>query len=133
VTEEKEETKITGKQIKLVIFLVIIIMVVFLLFWSMSPTKIYEVSEIYERTSSITTAKEISVKGLVADFQPGGSNFTLLDSLNGNLTIQVTHDHPFPEGFGNNQTVVVTGIFKDDDGVYRMESSTIQIGCPSKY
>ena len=131
--EEKEETKISGKQIKLVIFIVIIALVVFLLLWGMTPTKIYEVSEIYDESTHIKNAKEISVKGLVADFQSGAGNFTLVDSLNGNITIEISHGHPFPEGFGNNETVVVTGIINKDGSIYHIQSSAIQIGCPSKY
>ena len=131
--EEKEETKITEKQIKLVIFLVVIAMVVILLVWGMTPTKIYEVSEIYDNPTSFENTKEISVKGLVADYQSGGGNFTLLGSQNANLTIQITHDRSFPEGFGEGETVVVTGFFSNDGSVYHIQSSAIQIGCPSKY
>ena len=131
--EEKEETRITGKQIKLVIFLILIGMVIVLLAWGLTPAKIYEVSEIYEHPSSFDNAREISVKGLVADYQVGASNFTLLGSQDANLTIQVIHDHPFPEGFGNAQTVVVTGTLTSSSGIFHIQSSAIQIGCPSKY
>ena len=55
--EEKEETKITGKQLKLVILIVLDGMLVLLLVWSMTPAKIYEVSEIYDELQTLARAQ----------------------------------------------------------------------------
>ena len=43
----------------------------------------------------------------------------------------ITHDSGFPGGFGNDETVVVSGIYYFS--MNKIESNSLQIGCPSKY
>jgi cytochrome c-type biogenesis protein CcmE len=129
--DEAEERKISEKQIKVVIFIVIIIMVVFIAVWGMVPGKIYEVSEVLENPAEFYET-EIQVKGVVIGWNLS-HNFTLRDQTEYDLTIEAMHSGPLPEGFGNNETVVVKGVFSNATGAYHIESVSIQIGCPSKY
>ena len=129
--EEKEKKKISEKQLKIIVFVVLIVVVVGYLVWGMTPEKFYEVSEILDNPSEFD-GLEVDIKGVVSDWNIS-SSFTLTGSNNHNLTINATHDRAFPEGFGNNETIVIRGIFTYTNGIGHIESESIQIGCPSKY
>ena len=127
---EKKVRKISEKQIKLVIVIFVVLVVIVLLLWGMVPSKIYNVSEILEKPENFNGIG-VNVTGIVTDWESTSRNFSLLDSNDENLTINVEHSGALPEGFGNNETVVVAGIFNFDNN--NINSNSIQIGCPSKY
>jgi len=127
---ERKAIKISEKQIKIIAVITIVIIVVSILLWGMIPEKIYDVSEILNNPEEFDS-KEVNVIGIVEEWEPSTYNFTLIDTMNKNLAINITHTRAFPEGFGDNKTVVVIGVFSS---VTRLiESQRIQIGCPSKY
>jgi len=125
-----KETKISEKQIKIVIVILIVIIVIGILLWGMIPEKIYDVSEILDNPEEFDSQK-VNVMGVVGNWEKQSNNFTLIDSNDENLVINISNTKVIPEGFGNKETVVVTGIFFSDT-VY-IETESIQIGCPSKY
>ena len=112
----KKKRKITEKQIKLGVFIIVIIVVAGILLWGMVPEEIYEVHQVMENPQ-IELEKEIQIKGMVKDWNIT-DEFTLSDSNNHNQTIQVNHTSAFPDGFGNNETVVVKGLFTQINGTY---------------
>ena len=130
--EKKEERKISEKQIKVVIFVVIIIMVIFIAVWGMVPQKIYEIEEVLNNSAEFN-GTNISVKGVVANWSSQSDNFTIKDAEKPALIINITYTGQFPEGFKIGETVVVDGLFNSTDGVNHVLSTSIQIGCPSKY
>jgi cytochrome c-type biogenesis protein CcmE len=75
--------------------------------------------------------KYVNVTGLVKSWSSTSENFTLVDYLDYNFTINITHDSGFPGGFGNDETVVVSGIY--NFAMNKIESNSLQLGCPSKY
>jgi len=127
---ERKAIKISEKQIKIIAVVTIVIIVVSILLWGMIPEKIYDVSEILNNPEGFD-GKEVNVIGIVEGWEPSSYNFTLLDNSNEILAINITHTRAFPEGFGDNKTVVVIGVFSSELRV--IESQKIQIGCPSKY
>ncbi len=127
---KKRIRKISEKQIKIVIVVLIVVIMIALLLWGMVPGKIYDVSEIIKKSSSFD-GQELDVTGIVTKWTSSSRNFTLVDSIDENFAINVTHTSWFPEGFGVNETIVVSGTFWSN--TTHIESKTIQIGCPSKY
>ena len=125
-----KEKKISEKQIKIIIVVIIVIIVVGVLIWGMVPEKIYDVSEILDNYEGFNGQK-VNVMGLVSNWEVSSNNFKLIDSQDENLFINVNNTKVFPEGFGNKETVVVTGIFSSETVI--IETQSIQIGCPSKY
>ena len=125
-----KEKKISEKQIKIGIFILIIVIVVGILLWGMVPEKIYDVSEIVKNPEDFN-GKKVNVMGLVGNWEIQSNNFTLIDSKDDNIVINITNTNVFPEGFGNKETVVVTGIFFSENAY--MQTESIQLGCPSKY
>ena len=85
----------------------------------------------YNLKEEFFNGKIVNVTGVVEGWILSSDNFTLVDSLNSSVKISIIHDRGFPGGFGNNETVVVSGIFYSE--VNFIESQSIQIGCPSKY
>ena len=128
---QKDKKKISEKQIKMLVLMVLIVVIVGYLVWGMTPEKFYEVSEILENPAEFD-GMEISIKGFVNNWN-NSDNFTLTDALDNTLTINATHNRAFPDGFTDNETVVVRGLFTYSNGIGYIESESIQIGCPSKY
>ena len=127
---EKKARKISEKQIKIIAVVTIVVIVVGVLLWGMVPGKIYDVSEVLDDPGKLD-GQEVNIIGVVGGWGSSSNNFTLVDSQDKNLAINVTHTRAFPEGFGNDETVVVTGVFWSETS--HIESQKIQIGCPSKY
>ena len=127
---EKKARKISEKQIKIIAVVTIVVIVVGVLLWGMVPGKIYNVSEILDNPDKFDE-QGVNVTGVVGEWGLSSDNFTLVDSQDENLTIEIMHTGGFPEGFGNNETVVVTGVFWSE--TMYIKSHSIQIGCPSKY
>jgi len=125
-----KEKKISEKQIKTIIVILIVVIVVGILIWGMVPEKIYDVSEILNNPEGFDGLK-VNVMGLVGNWETQSNNFTLIDSQDENIVINISNAKGFPEGFGNKETVVVTGIFFSETVI--IETQSIQIGCPSKY
>jgi cytochrome c-type biogenesis protein CcmE len=125
-----KEKRISEKQIKIIIVILIVVIVVGVLIWGMVPEKIYDVSEILDNPESYDGQK-VNVMGLVGNWETQSNNFTLIDSQDENIVINISNTKVFPEGFGNKETVVVTGIFFSETII--IETQSIQIGCPSKY
>ena len=107
---EKKGIKISDKQIKIIAVVTILVIIFVVLFWGMVPGKIYEVSEILEKPLSFDS-KHVNVSGVVSNWNSESNNFTLVDPFKENYSIGIKHNRGFPGGFGNNETVVVTGIF----------------------
>ncbi len=128
--EKKVRKKISKKQIKIIAVITIIVIVVSILLWGMVPGKIYNVSEILDNPENFD-GRMVNVTGIVDRWGISPHNFTLIDSVDKDLTINITHTGIFPGSFGNNETVMVTGIFWSE--TRHLESLKIQIGCPSKY
>ena len=126
----KKERKISEKQIKIIAVVTIVVVVVGVLLWGMVPGKIYNVSEILDNSDKFD-AHGVNVTGIVGEWGLSSVNFTLVDSLDENLSIEIRHTGGFPEGFGNNETVVVAGILWSE--TMHIKSHLIKIGCPSKY
>lgn len=126
----KKEIKVSDKQIKIAAVVTILIIVLIVLFWGMVPGKIFEVSEIIDDSQNFN-GRNVNVSGIVNNWISTSRNFTLVDSFKENLSIQIFHNRGFPGGFGNNETVVVKGIYFSETN--KIESQSIQIGCPSKY
>ena len=124
------EKKISEKQIKIIIVILIVVIVVGVLIWGMIPEKIYEVTEILENPEGFNGQK-VNVKGIVDNWEKSSNNFTLVDSQDESIFININNTKGFPEGFGNKETVVVSGIFFSENLI--IETQSIQIGCPSKY
>lgn len=127
---EQKLRKISEKQIKILIVIFVIIIVTVLLIWGMVPSKIYDVSEILNKPEDFD-GNVVNVTGIVTDWDGLSRNFTLLDSNDESLKITITHLGAYPEGFGNNETVVVKGVFNTE--LNHINSNSMQIGCPSKY
>lgn len=127
---KKKPRKISEKQIKIIAVITIVVIIVLVLLWGMTPGKIYDVSEILNNLDKFD-GKEVNIIGTVAGWEYSSFNFSILDSWDKNSSINITYTRAFPENFGNNQTVVVTGIFWSE--MKHIESQKIQIGCPSKY
>lgn len=127
---EKKPRKISEKQIKIIAVVTIVVIVVGILLWGMVPEKIYDVSEILGNPEGFN-GQEVNVIGVVGGWESSSHNFTLVDSKDKNLAINITYNMTFPGGFGNDETVVVTGVFWSE--TMHIESQKIQIGCPSKY
>lgn len=125
-----KEKKISEKQIKIIIVVAIVVIVVGILIWGMIPEKIYDVSEILDNPKGFNGQK-VNVIGVIGDWETQSNNFTLIDSQDENIVINISNTKGFPEGFGNKETVVVTGIFFSESVI--IETQSIQIGCPSKY
>ena len=122
--------KISEKQIKIIAVVTIIVIVVGILLWGMIPGKIYDISQILDDPEGFD-GQEVNVRGVVGGWGGSSQNFTLVDSHDKSFTMNITHTRSFPEGFGNSETVVITGIFRSE--TMHIESQSIEIGCPSKY
>jgi len=125
-----KERKISEKQIKFIAVVIIVVIVVSVLLWGMVPGKIYDISEILDNPEEFN-GLEVNVMGVVYNWEITCNNFTLIDSNDENLGINITYMGSYPEGFGNDETVLVSGIFRSES--FYIESQLIQIGCPSKY
>ena len=125
-----KEKKISEKQIKIGIVILIVVIVVGILLWGMVPEKIYDVSEILESHEDFDGQK-VNVMGLVGNWEIQSENFTLIDTSDDNIFINISNIKGFPEGFGNKETVVITGVFFLE--TMYIETESIQLGCPSKY
>lgn len=126
--------RISDKQIKLIVVVVVVVVVVGVLLWGMVPNEIYEVSDVFENLDELDR-QEISVRGVVQEFNITSNLFSLVypDSLGSTMPIKVNVNFTgsFPDGFGNNQTVIVKGVYTAKTNM--LSSRQIIIGCPSKY
>ena len=130
-TIPKKKRKITEKQIKLGVFITVVVVVAVILLWGMVPEEIYMVEQVTSNPGK-HDGKEISVKGIVANWNVT-DEFILLDENDNSTFILINHTSAFPDGFTNGAVVVLKGEFKIVDGENTLESWSMQIGCPSKY
>jgi cytochrome c-type biogenesis protein CcmE len=130
--EKSKGKRVSEKKLKMIVVVVVVAVLVAILLWGMVPDRIYELREVHEKIDDLD-GQEVSVKGVVISWEAGDNNFTFADTQDNNLTIEVTHTGPIPEGFGIEATAVIKGIVHKVDGQIRMDSEEIQIGCPSKY
>ena len=86
-----KEKKISEKQIKIIIVILIVVIVVGILIWGMVPEKIYDVSEILDNPESYDGQK-VNVMGLVGNWETQSNNFTLIDSQDENLFININNE-----------------------------------------
>jgi hypothetical protein len=124
--------RFSRKQVRIIGVVAIVGVLVAILLWGMVPEPIYEIDQVMKEPGSYD-GKWINLKGVVISWEAGTSFFVLADSDNRNMTIDVTHSGPIPEGFGLNVTAIVKGTFHSGGGVNTMDSEEIQVGCPSKY
>jgi cytochrome c-type biogenesis protein CcmE len=130
---EKLRSKgISSKQIRIGVVVAVVAVLVVVLLWGMVPDRIYEVHQAVDDIDSLN-GEYVSVKGVIVSWETGSSDFTIADTNDGNITIQVQHTGPIPEGFGINATAVVKGTIHKSTPVDKMDTDAIQIGCPSKY
>ncbi len=130
--EGKVPKRFSRKQVRIMGIVVIVAVLATILLWGMVPEPIYEVDQVLDDPDSFD-GEWMNIKGVVVNWEAGNSNFTLADSNDGNLTIEVSHSGGFPEGFGINVTAIVKGTFHAGSSVHRLDSEEIQVGCPSKY
>jgi len=134
--EEAPETLrskgISSKQIRIGVVVAVVAVLVVILLWGMVPDRIYEVHQALDDIDSLD-GTYVSVKGVIVSWETGSSDFTIADTNDGNITIQVQHTGPIPEGFGIDATAVVKGTIHKAEPADRMDTDEIQIGCPSKY
>ena len=128
----RPKRRLSSKQVKVLVIVAVVAVVVILLLWGMVPARILDAGQVVKDPSSYN-GKTIYVKGTVVSWNMGSRNFTLADPLDRTVTLNVTHSGAFPSGFGLNVSAIVKGAFTMVGGVPRMESTEIQIGCPSKY
>ena len=128
----RPKRRYSEKRVKIIVLVAVVAVVVVILLWGMVPERIYEVKDVIDGEDSFD-GEQINVKGVVTAWETDESNFTLLDSNNANLSIRIRHTGPIPEGFGINVTAVVKGVFHSNEGLHSIDSTEIQIGCPSKY
>ena len=128
--EKKKRKKLSEKQVKIIIAIIIVVIIVGIIVWGMVPDKIYEVSELLDDPDKYD-GNEVSLTGVVKNWDSSSVNFTLGDAQDENLVLNITHEGLFPENFGINATVTITGVFHKD--MMRVESKKIVTGCPSKY
>jgi cytochrome c-type biogenesis protein CcmE len=131
-TGDKVPKRYSRKQVRMVGIVIVVAVIAVILLWGMVPEPIYEVKTVIEDIDDLD-GEYINVKGTVVSWESGLSNYTLADSNNENLTIEVSHNGAFPEGFGMEATIVAKGVVKKGSLVIKMDSDEIQIGCPSKY
>jgi cytochrome c-type biogenesis protein CcmE len=124
--------RISEKMLKIIIVVAVVAIIVLILVWGMIPEEIVEVSKVLDRADKYD-GESVNVKGVVIDWNQTSRNFTLADQNDNNLTIFIVHKGSFPDGFGLNATAVVKGVFTHAGDIYTIESTDIQIGCPSKY
>jgi len=122
----------SSKQVRIALLVIVVAVIVIILLWGMVPEPIYEVGSVLEDIEDLN-GQYINVKGTIISWEAGESNYTLADSNDENLTLEVTHTGAFPEGFGLEATIVAKGIVRKGSPVVKMSSDEIQIGCPSKY
>jgi len=122
----------SSKQIRIALLVIVVAVIAVILLWGMVPEPIYEVGNVLKDIDDLN-GQYINVKGTVVSWEAGKSNYTLADSNDENLTLEVTHSGAFPEGFGMEATIVAKGIVKKGSPDIEMNSDEIQIGCPSKY
>jgi cytochrome c-type biogenesis protein CcmE len=130
--EKGKGRRVSEKRIKMAVVVIVVAVLVAILLWGMVPDRIYELDEVVENIDDLD-GETVSIKGVIVSWETGMSNFTFADTRNENLTIEVTHEGPIPEGFGIEATAVIKGIVHDGDTHIWMDSEEIQIGCPSKY
>ena len=126
--------RISDKQIKLIVVVAVVVVVVGVLLWGMVPNEIYEVSDVFDHLDELD-GREISVRGVVQGFNISSNLFSLVypDSLDSTMPVKVNVNFTgsFPDGFGNNQSVIVKGMYTAK--INLLSSRQIIIGCPSKY
>ena len=103
-------------------------------YWPEDPAvPIYEAYTGYDYFYAENRIDVMVETGWVRVLASRGPEFTLVDQTNSEMTVRVNHTTTFPDGFGNNETVVVKGLFTQVNGTYVIQSYSMQIGCPSKY
>ena len=128
-----KKSRISDKQIKLIDVVAVVVVVVGVLLWGMVPNEIYEVNYVFNHMDELN-GREISVRGVVKNFDISLNEFQLKDpdSSEKGGGLSVVYNGSFPDGFGNNQSVIVKGVYSA--GLNQTISSRqIIIGCPSKY
>ena len=124
--------RLSSKQVKVLVIVAVMAVVVIILLWGMVPARIIDAGQVVKDPTGYN-GKTISVKGTVVSWNMGSRNFTLADPLDRAVTLNVTYSGSFPSGFGLNVSAIVKGTVTLVGGVPRMDSTEIQIGCPSKY
>jgi cytochrome c-type biogenesis protein CcmE len=124
--------RFSARRVRLIVVVAVVAVIVFLLLWGMVPERILEVRQVLGDASS-NDGRVVQVKGVVRDWNATTGNFTLVDSSQEAKAILVHRSGSFPEGFGENVSVIVKGKFTVVGEGYTMTASEIQVGCPSKY
>ena len=76
---------------------------------------------------------EVFIRGVVSNGTVFLDTSTFqLDGLESNVTVDYSKS-PVPDGFAEGRTIAVRGMLSFYDGIWVLESTEIQTGCPSKY
>jgi cytochrome c-type biogenesis protein CcmE len=127
-SERKRPKKRFSRKMKgLIIAVVIIVIALIIGLWGSGPAPYTTVNDVVGNSDPYLD-KTIEIRGTVEDWNASAKTFNLTGT-EGNIIVTYVI---VPEGFNNGKDVVVKGILKNDNGLV-MESSDIQVGCPSKY
>lgn len=115
------------KDKKIIAVIIIIIGVLILILWGLTPSGYLTVNDVTKNPSRYLN-KVIEVKGTVGDWNSSANTFNLTDEKD-NLTVSYIN---LPEGFNNGRDVVVKGVLRNNGGLV-IEAKEVIVGCPSKY
>ena len=103
-----------------------------LMMLSVDPQTQYTVDELMNSPNDFQDS-EVFVRGVVSNGTVFSNPLTFqLDGLESNVTVDYSMS-PIPDGFAEGRTIAVRGLLSFYDGIWVLESTEIQTGCPSKY
>ena len=103
-----------------------------LMMLSVDPQTQYTVDEVMNSPDDFKDS-EVFVRGVVSNGTVFSDQLTFqLDGLKTNVTVDYSQS-AVPDGFAEGRTIAVRGMLSYYDGIWVLESTEIQTGCPSKY
>ncbi len=103
-----------------------------LMMLSVDPQTQYTVDEVMNSPDDFKDS-EVFVRGVVSNGTVFSDQLTFqLDGLKTNVTVDYSQS-AVPDGFAEGRTIAVRGMLSYEDGIWVLESTEIQTGCPSKY
>ena len=103
-----------------------------LMMLSVDPQTQYTVDEVMNSPDDFKDS-EVFVRGVVSNGTVFSDQLTFqLDGLKTNVTVDYSQA-AVPDGFAEGRTIAVRGMLSYYDGIWVLESTEIQTGCPSKY
>ena len=103
-----------------------------LMMLSVDPQTQYTVDEVMNSPDDFKDS-EVFVRGVVSNGTVFSDQLTFqLDGLKTNVTVDYSQS-AVPDGFAEGRTIAVRGMLSYYDGIWVLDSTEIQTGCPSKY